>query len=129
MLDGWVDVGRADQDGRVPNRRLEDEARPILARRSAGDRAAARRLHPAVVVVGVDQQRLADLLELGLALQGNGVLPHEAKRREEQRDENGDDADHDDQLDQAESGFLPRFCQNLRMIPGEGGKSCLNTHC
>jgi hypothetical protein len=60
------------------------------------------------VVIGVELHRLADLAEVAGALDPVGVLPGPVQRGQQNRHQNGNDADDDKQFDQRESpGFPP----------------------
>jgi hypothetical protein len=93
----------AVHDRRIPRRGLEHEVGPALLHGTIAIPSAHGRIKPAAVVVAVDHQRRADLLEVALALHALGLFPGGLKRRQKQRDQDGDDADDDQQLDQRES--------------------------
>jgi hypothetical protein len=60
--------------------------------------------------VGVVVHRQSDLLEMVAALGAAGRLPRLLHRRQQQRDEDADDGDHDQQFDQGKSAMsIMRF--------------------
>jgi len=69
-------------------------------RQTRGDNSPGKKIH--IVVSGIAGCRKKNLPEVGSALGALGGLDATPDRREQQRDENRDDGDHDQKLDQGE---------------------------
>ena len=81
---------------------MEEERRVVGPAEGAGLRRQA-----ALGVVAV-VARQGELLQVVAALDAGGGLAHLLDGRHQQADQNGDDGDHDEQLDQREGGAHAR---------------------
>jgi hypothetical protein len=68
-----------------------------------GERQSVSRRQGAVISVHVVVAGESDLLELVLALQPRGRVPHFLHGRQQQADQDGDDRDHHQKLDESEA--------------------------